>query len=309
MERQYYRVMLGKGSKHAELCHVGEFIGGDWHIRVDLAELLRGDVRAFNEKVIPLYLDSHPGKSRRSAGLAGGMLFTICKRLQAGAIVLCPSGEGSYWVGEVAGDYYYEPGDILPHRRKVRWLPVTIDRAEMSQGLQRSTGSIGTAADIGEHGPEIEKFIGGKAAPTLISTDQLVEDPNVFALEEHLEDFLVANWASTEFGKNYKIFEEDGEPVGKQFPADNGRMDILAESKDGKELLVVELKKGRASDAVVGQVLRYMGYAKDELADPDQTVRGVIIALEDDQKLRRALSVVPTVSFYRYQVSFKLFKA
>jgi restriction system protein len=32
--------------------------------------------------------------------------------------------------------------------------------------------------------------------------------------------------------------------------------------KDKSQLLAVELKKGRASDAVVGQVLRYMGYVK-----------------------------------------------
>ena len=31
-------------------------------------------------------------------------------------------------------------------------------------------------------------------------------------------------------------------------------MDILAISKDKSELLVVELKKGRASDVVVGQI-------------------------------------------------------
>ena len=85
-------------------------------------------------------------------------------------------------------------------------------------------------------------------------------------------------------------------------------MDILAISKDKKELLVVELKKGRASDAVVGQVQRYMGYALDELAEPDQTVRGCIIALEDDVRLRRALRVTTNIDFYKYQVSFRLFK-
>lgn len=71
---------------------------------------------------------------------------------------------------------------------------------------------------------------------------------------------------------------------------------------------MIELKKGRASDVVVGQILRYMGYVQEELAEPDQTVRGVVIALEDDQRLRRALAMVPTIDFYRYQVSFKLMK-
>ena len=45
-----------------------------------------------------------------------------------------------------------------------------------------------------------------------------------------------------------------------------------------------------------------------QIAEPHQTVEGAISALDDDQKLRWALAVVPSVSFYRYQVSFKLIK-
>jgi restriction system protein len=51
-----------------------------------------------------------------------------------------------------------------------------------------------------------------------------------------------------------------------------------------------------------------MGYAAQELAEASQKVRGVIIALEDDQRIRRALSVTPNIEFYRYQISFKLLK-
>jgi restriction system protein len=127
-------------------------------------------------------------------------------------------------------------------------------------------------------------------------------------MEKHLEDFLVLNWGHTELGKEFVIFEEDGERVGQQYPTDTGPVDILAVSKDKKTLLVVELKKGRASDVVVGQVLRYMGYVQEELAEEGQRVRGIIIALEDDQRIRRALAVVSNVEFYRYQVSFKLMK-
>jgi hypothetical protein len=35
---------------------------------------------------------------------------------------------------------------------------------------------------------------------------------------------------------------------------------------------VIELKKGKASDSVVGQVQRYMGYVKDELVEKNQRV-------------------------------------
>ena len=70
----------------------------------------------------------------------------------------------------------------------------------------------------------------------------------------------------------------------------------------------MELKKGRASDAVVGQTLRYMSFVKEELAEDDQQVLGVIIAHEADERIRRALTMTPNITFYRYQVSFKLVK-
>ncbi len=71
----------------------------------------------------------------------------------------------------------------------------------------------------------------------------------------------------------------------------------------------MELKKGRASDVVVGQTQRYMGYVKDELAEVGQSVKGIIIALEDDKRIRRALSVAPNIEFYRYQIDFKLIRS
>ncbi|MBY0382306.1 MAG: endonuclease NucS [Xanthobacteraceae bacterium] len=304
----YFRIMLGAKSVYAHQCHEEKWFGGGWGITQNLTGELTEDWREFNAKFIPIYLAANPGKSKVAAGLACGMLYTICKGIKQGDTVLCPDGKGAYWIGKVVSDYQYTPGQPLPHRRKVDWLSKTILRPEMSDGLRNSCGAIGTVSNITKHAVEIEGFIAGSALPALIATDELVEDPSVFALEKHLEDFLVANWAATELGKSYNIFVDEGEAVGQQYPTDTGPIDILALSKNGKELLVVELKKGRASDAVVGQVQRYMGYVLDELAENGQTVRGCIIALEDDLKLRRALRATTNIDFYRYEVSFKLKK-
>ena len=306
--KSYYRVMLGQKSIYAEECFAGGFIGTDFGINQDLTKKLPEEWRTFNREFIPVYLAGHPDKTKIGAGLACGALWTVSKGIQKGDIVLCPDGTGKYRVGEVSGSYYYEPGKILFHRRPVTWLNVIIDRAAMSEALRNSTGSIGTVSNITQHREEIERLIGGISAPTIISTDATVEDPSAFALEEHLEDFLVKNWPHTEFGKDYDIYEEDGEK-GQQYQTDTGPLDILAISKDKKHLLVVELKKGRASDSVVGQALRYMSYVQEELAEEGQTVLGAIVAHEDDARIRRALTMTPSISFYRYQVSFKLVKA
>ncbi len=301
--------MLGKKSVHAAEGFADNFIGANFDINENLAGELPEEWREFNKVYIPKFLAGHPDKTKIAAGLACGFLWTISKGIQKGDIVLCPDGSGHYHIGEVTGDYYHAPGQILQHRRPVHWFEKTIARSEMSEALRNSSGSIGTVSDITKYSEELERLVGGETKPTLISTDETIEDVTTFALEKHLEDFLVSNWKQTELGKHYEIFEEDGEIIGQQYPTDTGPIDVLAISKDKKEILIVELKKGRASDSVVGQIQRYMGYVLQELAEPHQKVKGIIIALEDDQRIRRALAVANNIEFYRYQVSFKLEKA
>jgi len=300
--------MLGKQSIYADEAYKGNFIGADFSLDVDLRNKLPENWREFNKAFIPKYLENHPEKSKIAAGLACGFLHTIAKGIQQGDVVLCPNGQGFYYVGEITTDYEYHQGEILPHRRGVRWFSRKIERSEMSQSLQNSSGSIGTVSNISKYADEIEKLIAGDRPPSIVATDETIEDPSEFVLEKHLEDFLVQNWHQTELGKNYDIFEEEGELVGQQYPSDTGPIDILAISKDKKELLVVELKKGRISDVVVGQIQRYMGYVKEELAEDNQKVKGVIIALENDIRLSRALSVTQDIDFYTYKISFKLSK-
>ena len=307
--KRYIRLMLGAKSAHIDECLKGNFIGADFDIQQDLSKHLYENWREFNKKFIPVWLETHPDKSKVSAGLACGALWTVTKGLKRGDIIISPDGMGKYHIAEVLDEYSYHPGQTLPHRRTVRWFEQTIERADMTDSLKNSTGSIGTVSDITNYSAELQQLIGGTKQPVIVSTDETVEDPTIFALEKHLEDFLVANWNQTELGKKYNIYEDGGDLIGKQYQTDTGFIDILAISKDKKELLIVELKKGRASDNVVGQIQRYMGFVLEELAEEGQTVKGIIIALEDDNRIRRALAVAPNIEFYRYQVSFKLFKA
>ena len=306
--KNYYRIMLGAKSIYADECFQENYIGVGFLSKIDFTNHLPENWREFNKQFIPAYLKENPDRKKVTAGLACATVWILAKGILKGDIVLCPNGKGSYMVAEVLDEYSYHPNTSLPHRRTVKWYPSLIDRSTMSESLQSSTSALATYCTITKYAEEIERLIAGNRPPTLVSTDDTVQDPSVFALEKHLEDFLVTNWTQSELGKHYDIYEEDGEPVGQQYPSDTGPIDILAISKDKKTLLVVELKKGRVSDHVVGQIQRYMGYVKDELAEENQQVKGVIIALEDDLRIKRALSVTTNIEFYRYQISFKLFK-
>ena len=263
-QKNYYRIMLGRKSIFAKECYEGKWIGAGWLKSSSLENELVENWRDFNKKFIPNYLSTYDGSSKVAAGLACSMLHGICKGIEIDDLVLCPDGEGNYLVGEVKSDYFFIPETELPHRRKVEWYEKKISRTEMSIELQRSTGSTGTVSKITKYAEEIENLIKGNRPSKIYSDDETIEDPSTFAMEKHLEDFLINNWSITSLGKTHDIFEEDGEKIGQQYQTDTGYIDILAISKNKKELLVVELKKGRASDAVVGQILRYMGYISTE---------------------------------------------
>lgn len=304
----YLRLVLGKQHSFAKDCFENGYVGVNFNMDIDFSNDLPENWRDFNRKYIPEYLSRHPDASKVKAGLACAAIYTLSKFLNVGDWVLCPDGKGNYHIAEISGDYLYVESDVedfLRHRRPVNWLNRSIRRSDMNEALKNSSGAIGTICNLTKYGTEIKNLIGETTSTPITSTNPEIENPSEFALEEHLEEFLIANWDQIELSENYDIYQDE-EVFGRQFQTDTGFIDILAISKDKKELLVVELKKGRASDSVVGQIQRYMGYIKDEIAESDQIVKGVIVAFEDDQRIKRALSVTNNISFYRYRISFSL---
>jgi restriction system protein len=134
------------------------------------------------------------------------------------------------------------------------------------------------------------------------------EESSAFALEKHLEDFIVRN-----FDKIFKgaiLMYEDGTGAdGQQYNTNSiGYIDILAVEPESKSFVVIELKRGNSSDQVIGQILRYMGWVKKELCKDGQSVRGLIISHDSDTKLSYALEMTNNIEVQYYEVDFKLKK-
>ena len=155
---------------------------------------------------------------------------------------------------------------------------------------------------------------GSSPFPTMPDEDEVliedmkergVEDVYNFGMEKHLEDFLIANWDKTEIGKSYDLIYEEGDLVSQQFPTDVGPIDILVKHKADGTYLVVELKKGRSSDSVVGQILRYIAWVRKELAN-GQKVKGLVVIPEVDKKLKLSLSDQKNIGLMTYKIDFKL---
>jgi hypothetical protein len=128
----------------------------------------------------------------------------------------------------------------------------------------------------------------------------------LFSLERHLHEFLRDNWDKTELGSEWQLLEEGGDLVGYEYPTGVGRIDLLAKHRSEPRWLVVELKRNRSSDSAVGQIARYVGWVRRNLATEDETVVGMVIAHQADDPIKYALDVVPDVSLRTYEVEFHL---
>jgi hypothetical protein len=153
---------------------------------------------------------------------------------------------------------------------------------------------------------------GEDAGPGDDEDDDAAGDPPVspataeFVLESHLEEFLLGNWNAVDWGRPLALWQGPDGASGHQLSTPVGRLDLLCADTATGALVVVELKRGRPADRVVGQAARYMGWVRAHLAARGQNVEGIVVAHEHDDRLRYSAAAVPGLTILTYQVTFHL---
>jgi hypothetical protein len=138
------------------------------------------------------------------------------------------------------------------------------------------------------------------AATVPDSEDSAVPGPISLSIERDLEDSLVQNLSMLEAG--LKLYR-DGDMDGRQLDTSTvGIIDLLALDKNG-DLVVIELKAGRAGDSVCGQILGYIAWVRKELAE-GKKVRGIIVASDFSDRLQYAAEEAGPIKLIRYNVTF-----
>lgn len=121
----------------------------------------------------------------------------------------------------------------------------------------------------------------------------------MISLERDLEEYIIRNLNEIESG--LELYSQEG-ITGRQFNTEAGRIDILAIDTNGN-FVVIELKAGAANYSVIGQVLGYMGWVRQNIAK-GKDVRGMVIADDFDSKTKYASSEISNVSLKTYEVNF-----
>lgn len=176
----------------------------------------------------------------------------------------------------------------------VQWSP---DNRDIQ--FEKPIFSFQTIYEITEG--KYKSLIKGEIPP---EEEEIVEK-NEFVMEKYLEEFIVSNFDQI-FKGQLQLYRDAEGNVAQQYPTEIGRIDIIAEELTTNTLVVIELKKGRESDKVVGQTLRYMGWINENLKNESQKVRGIIICREPDPRLLFALKMVSNIELKYYTIDFKL---
>ena len=94
--------------------------------------------------------------------------------------------------------------------------------------------------------------------------------------------------------------------LGREYPVRNRWIDVLLEHTDSKNLLVVELKAGKADFAVFGQISMYIGMLRKQPGLSERKIEGIIIANAIDDGLLYACETSPDISVKTYRMSIEL---
>jgi RecB family endonuclease NucS len=102
----------------------------------------------------------------------------------------------------------------------------------------------------------------------------------------------------------FKLYVDEDGRDGVEYPTAVGPIDILA-IDEKSNFVVFERKLSRGADKAMGQISRYMGWIKQNMAK-DKGVKGVIVAKKVDKKLKYAASFIPDISLFEYELNFKI---
>ena len=92
--------------------------------------------------------------------------------------------------------------------------------------------------------------------------------------------------------------------LGREYPINGKRIDVLLECGESGDLLIVELKAGRTDCAVFGQISMYMGMLQKKFAG--RKIRGVIVAGAADNGLLYACDTNADISVKFYRMNLEL---
>jgi len=201
-------------------------------------------------------------------------------------ILLREYGSGFWGTCEVAEDWVNDNGSVLKHDIEAGWFPIskikkwkaTLPYEIICSELSNQNHRLRIAKATEEDKKKIEL-----ALRIYRKLGYGSVDGDFFVLESGIEEAVKANLSQLKL----KLAEED---IQQQcsLGIGVGRTDLICRDEEGN-YIVLELKAVPSSDNVIGQILRYMGYIRENWAEKEgKKVKGIVLAPAFDEQLRLA---------------------
>ncbi len=268
-----------------------------------------GDVSKMSREMLVETVDlAYPDKPKATRSLFVNMLWSFYYKIKPGDIIIARRGRKIIAaVGEVVRAGFYDPKKdsilTLSDKSHPNFLGVKWSNQFRDKVFSSIVFPMHSVYEIDE--TQYLSLIKESSPELFIASDEIIENKKEFALEKYLEEFIVSNFDAI-FKGNLKIYKDAEGHDGQQFFTDIGFIDILAVEQASNSFVIIELKKGRPSDQVVGQILRYMGWVQQNLCTDGQEIKGLVICKDQDPKLSYALTMVNNIDIQYYDVSFTL---
>ena len=104
------------------------------------------------------------------------------------------------------------------------------------------------------------------------------------------------------FGVPLKIYRRRGE-YGRQYIIPEGRLDLLAEDKEGN-LYIIELKKDEGYDDAYNQIVSYLDWFEQNKIEKGENVYGIICLNNPSEDLVQRVRQDKRVSLFEYHISY-----
>lgn len=236
-------------------------------------------------------------------------------------INIAKTPHGTHYKHNTANSYKSAINSISTHYSQQIHKEIKIyqirDQNTISEIAQKYS-SNGRYADAGENGrgtwknaiDKYSKFFANRGN-IAIAENNTINETNIqntnheeqinLTYEHDLKTELCAQ--ITELFPKYKIYRENDQE-GIEYFINNRRIDVLLEHIENNDLLVVELKPGKADYRVFGQISMYMGLILGRF--PHKKVSGVIISGSIDESLKQACATTHSIELKVYRMKLEL---
>lgn len=208
-------------------------------------------------------------------------------RVKNGDSVLLREYASGFWGScQISGDWVVDNDAVIKHNIEAGWFPIArikkwkamlpyeVIRSELSNKNHRLR--IAKATEEDKYNIELVQRI-------YHNFGYGETDGNFFVLESGIEEAVKANLSQLKL-----TLADDNIRQQCSLGIGIGRTDLICRDEDG-HYVVLELKAIHSSDNVVGQILRYIGYIRENWAAKEgKDVKGIILTPSFDEQLRLA---------------------